>query len=167
MSELTGVSERAIHYLRERQKIQVQRIRVGKTCNIKPFVTSGNNTEEYANSSDCKSYYISNTSLGDGLGSAITLFNQNGLNLNFRNCGTWMMTLLLKENGYSDENTMANVLGEGLNKSKCVGDHNFSEKEWQKTMRSALKDWYHFYHNSSSGTLSTIKQIPFAVSKTS
>jgi len=104
LSELTGASERAIHYLRENKKIDVERIRTGKTYKIK--------IKQISNSWDCKSYYISNTSLGDDLGSAITLFNQNGLNLNFRNSGTWMITLLLKENGYSDENAIENALQE-------------------------------------------------------
>ncbi len=140
ISELTGVSERAIHYLREHKKIVVERIRTGKTYKIK--------IKQTPNSWDCKSYYNSNASLGDGLWSEITLFNENGLNFNFRNIGLWMLTLFLKGNGYADGNLIENTLKPGLEKCKPRGKHKFDEKEWQRTIRSALKDKYRFYHNS-------------------
>jgi len=148
LSNITGVSERAIHYLRENRKIKVERLRVGKTYKIRLLVASGNGIKKETNSSDCKSYYISNTCLGVGLGEKITLFNQNGLNVHFRNIGVWMMTLLLKENGYVHENLIENTLKPGLVKCKSKGGHKFDEKEWQMTIRSALKDEYTFYHNS-------------------
>ena len=59
-----------------------------------------------------------------------------------------MLTLFLKENGYADGNLIENTLKPGLEKCKPRGKHKFNEKEWQRTIRSALKDKYRFYHNS-------------------